>query len=273
MFNFLMQLEDFYLFVLLSVTFVIVSILCTFMARRIIPSHVRAQDNAVIVGTNGLIGVIYGVLVGISALYLINNNSYTADAVQREANAVADVYRDSQWLPATVKNSIAKNLENYLHSVIDDEWPLMSKGLHVDNRNDFLINSMIAEVVNNLSTNNTELLLEKNILSNLQNLYNARQQRIHMSYELLDPDMWVVIIIGTILLLFINFIYEMNFFLHVVAVTSAALMASSMLFLLITLDGPFQGEFAIKPGAMQSVLLFMEQAENKLPNKNAVSAG
>jgi len=93
----------------------------------------------------------------------------------------------------------------------------------------------------------------------LQNLYNARQQRIHMSYELLNPDLWIVIVVGTILILFITYIYDMNFYLHVITITATALMASSMIFLLIALDGPFQGEFAIKSDAMGAVVLLMNK--------------
>ena len=147
MYHFLMQLHDLYLFLFLSILFTLVSLALTCIIRRVIPAHIRARDNAVMIGTSGLIGIIYGVLVGISALYLINNNSYTADAVQREANAVADVYRDSQWLAAPIKASLDAKLATYLDSVINKEWPLMQQGKHIDNENDHLIGSMVSEVI------------------------------------------------------------------------------------------------------------------------------
>lgn len=46
----------------------------------------------------------------------------------------------------------------------------------------------------------------------------------------------------------------MNLYMHIVTVAAAALMTSSMLFLLITLDRPFQGEFIIEPASLRTLL-------------------
>ncbi len=260
MYNFLLQLPDIYLFLLISFSFIIISIIITLVVRVSVPSHIRSRDNAIIVGTSNLISLIYGILVGLSALYLINNISYTADAVQREANAIADIYHNSEWLSEPIKSTFEKKLTIYLNSVINTEWHLMQRGKEISNKNDFLISSMKKDAIDYHAANNTEQMLQRDILTNLQNLYNARQQRIHMSYSMLNPDLWVVIIIGTILTLCINYIYDMNFYLHLVTISAAALMTASMLFLLIALDGPFQGEFVIDSSSMQAVLTYIEQS-------------
>jgi hypothetical protein len=259
MLSFLSQLPDFYLFLGISVTFIVVSITATLIIRLTTPAHTRSRDNAVIASTSNVISLIYGVLVGISALYLINNNNYTADAVQREANAVADVYRDSRWLPEPLKTKVQNKIKIYLTQVIQEEWPMMQKGKRITHKNDRVIDSIMGEVIQHSSLNNTEGILQKDILMNLKNLYDARQQRIHMSYSVLDPELWVVILIGTILTLCINYIYDMNFYIHLVTITAAALMTASMIFLLIALDTPFQGEFIIQPNAMRSVLAYMTE--------------
>ena len=60
---------------------------------------------------------------------------------------------------------------------------------------------------------------------------------------------------GTLLTLFITYLFGMHRRFHLFVVIGTALMTSSMIFLLIALDRPFQGEFAITPDMFQSVLV------------------
>lgn len=257
-------MSDIYLFTILSFVAIAISLIAIFFIKKFIPLHIRYNDNAVIGTTASLISVIYGVLAGLSALYLINNNSYTADAVQREANAVADIYRDSQWLNGNLQKTIQEDIKNYLNHVITIEWPLMKKGLDIDDQGDQYIDKITYQLIHLNKSSGPESLLLHDMLDEVRSLYNARQQRIHMSYSELNPELWVVILIGTFLTLFINFLFGMNFYLHIIIVCAASLMTSSLIFLLITLDRPFQGEFSIQPDAFRAVLKQVQKNLDKL---------
>ncbi len=237
----LSYISDVALFTALSGGFVIISLLAIYFVKRCIPYRSRYINNAVIGNTASLISVIYGVLAGLSALYLINNNNLAADAVQRESNAVANIYRDSKWLQDATRIDIQTELKNYITQVVNNEWPVMIEGKQLDNSNGNLI---IDEITNNLinykQSSTADSLLIHDMLDEIRLLYDARQQRIHMSYSKLSSELWVVILLGSILTLFINYFFGMDFYLHVIIVTGAALMTASMIFLLITLDRPFQ---------------------------------
>lgn len=241
----LFHLTDIKLFLIVGGIFIIISISGVFLVKHLLPVDFRYKENAVVGVTCALLSVIYAVLTGITALYLTNINSYTADAVQREANAVADLYRDSAWLPETTQKQIQSKLQNYLHQVIDVEWPQMKSGQKVSMQGDLILNAVAADLKNQLQPSPSELVMTREILNEIRTLYDARHQRINMSYSQLSPETWVVIFIGTVLMLFVNYLYGMNFYLHIYVVVVSALMLASMLFLLITLDRPFQGEFAI----------------------------
>lgn len=261
MFDFIFQIDDVYLFASLSAISVTISIISIFYVKRWIPLRLRYRDNAVIGNTVSLISLIYGVLAGFSALYLINNNSYAADAVQREANAVADIYRDSKWLSNPAQTNIQLEIKKYLTQVIDVEWPLMAKGKDIDTHlGNTTVDRITNELINYHGSSNAESLLLHDMLDEVRSFYDARQQRIHMSDSGLSPELWVVILIGTILTLGVNYLFGMNFYLHIITVTAAALMASSMIFLLVTLDKPFQGEFAIEPDAFRSILISIDRS-------------
>jgi len=267
MLNGLYQLSDIAIFIILSSTAIVISIIAIFLVKLFIPIDFRYKDNSVIANTSSLINVLYGVLAGLTALYLINNNSYTSDAVQREASAVANIYRESNYLQGSQKAAIQVEIANYLNNVIHVEWPAMRLGQHINSDGNSIIDNISADIHISMQKNLGQTMFSLDLLNEVKALYDARQQRIQMSYAQLDPEIWVVVLLGTILTLCINYLFGMNFYLHVFTVSAAALMTSSMLFLLISLDRPFQGEFIIEPSAFQALLGQIQNKTHSLAQK------
>jgi hypothetical protein len=260
--DYLSSFSDKALFIILSIFFTVVSIIVVLIVQRYIPNKLRRKQNGVVGVISSLIGLIYGVLAGLTALYLINNLSYTGDAVQREANSVANLYRDSTWLKEPQRDDVKKQIVGYLNAVINVEWPLMKNGDKVTDEAEINLES-IADLLHTYATTpNTEMLILHDMLDDVKSLYNARETRIQMSYEFLNTDLWVVILIGTFLLMAINFLFGMNLYFHMITSTATALMASSMIFLLLTLDKPFQGDFVIEPGAFKEILVSIQNGRH-----------
>lgn len=257
--NYLYQISDFNLFVLLSSFFIIISIFALYFIRAFIPLHVRYQENAVIGCTSALIVVIYGVLAGFATSYLINSNNYAADALQREANSIANLYRDSRALHEPLRGHIQKDIKRYLDEVVNVEWPLMHYGNEVTDVGSFILQDLLDELNAANSKTTAETVATADMLMVMRNIYDAREQRIILSYRSLSNEVWVVIIIGTILTLVVSYLFGINFYLHVFVVVAAALMAASILFLLISLDKPFQGDFVVGPEIYQAVLAFIDK--------------
>ncbi len=256
--DYLSSYSDRELFVILTAFFIGVSIITVLLMQVFIHQDTRHRHNEVIGNVSSLIGLINGVLVGLTALYLINNLSYTGDAVQREANAVANLYRDSSWLKEPERTTIKNEVQNYLNAVIKSEWPQMKNGQQVSETAENNIENISHDLQMYNSFSNSELLILHDMLDEIKALYNARETRIQMSYEALNVDLWVVILIGTLLMVAINFLFGMNIYFHIATVTATATMAAAMIFLLITLDKPFQGDFTIEPTAYQQLLAIVQ---------------
>jgi hypothetical protein len=267
MLNYFYYFSDLVLFFLLIIGFLIFSLVGVVLVKHFLHMHLRFRDNPVVGNISALIGIIYGVLAGLMALYLINNVSYTNDALLREANAVANIFRDSQWLNAATRSDIQKNIDQYIHKVLDIEWPLMEKGKDLNHEGTFIIDNMMDILIRYPRVNTTDELLVHDMLDEVKNLYNARQQRINMSNWQLNTGIWLVILVGTILTIGINYFYKMHRPLHMIAISAAALMAASMIFLLISLDRPFQGEFGVQPTAFLSLLDFIEKSHSLTPTQ------
>ena len=245
MFEFLYGLPDVYLMIVLNAVFIGTSIIAVFLVRRFIPFDTRYRENSVIGNISSVISIIYGVLAGLMALYLMNNIGTASDAVLKESNALANLYRDSLWLSKPTRGDIDKKIIEYINTVANDEWPLMAKGQRVGEFGSQLIDDITHDLILYNARNNSENLLIHDMLDEIKTLYNARKERIQMSYVELNPDIWVVIVIGTLLIIVVNYLFGMHFYLHIVSMVAISIMASSMIFLLITLDKPFQGSFVI----------------------------
>lgn len=260
MFNFIFQMSVLHVFILLSGISIILSIAAVILVRRFIPIDMRYKDNPVIGNVSALISIIYGVLVGITALYLINNITYIDNAVQAEASAVANVYRYSEWFREPARSALQAEAKEYLNQVIQVEWPAMRGGKAVSNVGDKMIDKM-ADEIRSYAQQNSQLVVLPIILEEIRNLYDARAARIHLTFSALNPEIWIVVLIGTLLTIGINYLFGMNFYLHLISVSVAALMASSMVFLLATLDRPFQGEFVVEADTFKTLQMTVQNEE------------
>ena len=263
MFEFLYYMSNRELLFSLILIFVPISIFFVALVKYVLPVRLRYRDNPVIGNISAIIGIIYGVLAGLTALYLINNISYTADAVQSEANAIANIYRDSLLIAEPTQTEIKIEIKNYLKKVVEIEWPLLQVGKALDGEGENIIKKMSKTIYDYNKTSPTDSMISTDMLQEVKTLYNSREQRIHMSFSQLNSEIWIVILIGTILTLAVNFMFRMDFTLHIISVSAVAIMAAAMIFLLITLDRPFQGEFVVDPGAFQALGKLIEKDQTE----------
>jgi hypothetical protein len=259
MFDYLFQISDIALFTILCGTSLLFSIIAMFLVRRFVPLKLRYADNAVLGNISALLSIIYGVLAGLTALYLVTNIGNTMNSVQSEANGLANLYRESKWLQEPTQAKIQMEIKTYIKRVMNIEWPRMRRGLLISNDGDMDIEMISAELSHyNLATQRDNLIV-KDMLEELKATYNARQERISASYSQLSPEIWIVILLGTMLTIILSYLFGMNFYLHILTVTGVTLMTFSMIFLLVTLDRPFQGQFVIESDVFQPVLSFIEK--------------
>jgi len=258
MFTKVFFLNDISVFLLLAISTLIVSLLAVYLVHRHIPLKWRYEENNVIGIACTTISVIFGVLAGMTSLYLTNNNNYATDAVQHEASAIANLYRDSLWLKEPSHLQIQRTLTEYIDHVIKIEWPLMQKGQTINEDGDLILHTITRILKNYPIANSTEIMATQEILDDLKSLYNARHQRINMSYLKLNPEIWVMIFICAVLMLTMSYLLGSSYYLHITLVSAVGLTISSIIFMLITLDRPFQGEFAIAPQAFESLISYIE---------------
>src|SRR6186997_1138491 len=78
--------------------------------RRTVGTDVLARHNDVAGFLYGVLGVVYAVLLGFTAIIVWEQFRNAQEGVEREANAVVDLYRDAQVFPAEVRERIEQRL-------------------------------------------------------------------------------------------------------------------------------------------------------------------
>lgn len=259
MFSFIYSYSDLAGFVFFCALTIIFSVCIILLSRRFIFSKLLHDDNVITASVASLIGIIYGVLAGFIAVYLLGINDHAASAVLNESNAVANIYRDSKSLEQPAQQHIQSLLKQYVSNVVGIEWPEMSKGKSPHGKDHQFINKIAQELHAYKISTPADNIIITDLTQEVKSLFNAREERIESSEATLTPEIWFVLVIGTILIIVINYAFRVNFYLHLFTITVFSIMAASIFFLLVELDRPFQGEFAVQPHTMLTVQRIMNE--------------
>jgi hypothetical protein len=96
--------------------------------HRLVHVEVRRAHNDLAGFTVAIISVVYAVLLAFIAIATWESYTAADEIVQSEADYVGSIYRDTEGLPPEVGQSIRNDLEVYIRTVIDQEWPVQREG-------------------------------------------------------------------------------------------------------------------------------------------------
>jgi hypothetical protein len=96
--------------------------------HRLVHIEVRRAHNELAGFLVAVISVTYAVLLAFIAVATWESFSHAQDIVDSEADYVGSIYRDTQGLPPEVGQSIRDDLEQYVTTVVNQEWPVQREG-------------------------------------------------------------------------------------------------------------------------------------------------
>ncbi len=254
MIDFIYTIPNYVLFSLLIGISLVVSLISILIVKRFIQVDTRYRENEVIGYISATICIIYAVLFGFVALYTLNNFDMADQSVQHEASFLGDIFHDSKGLPDPIKKEIRGEIKTYIDEVLKNEWPLMVNGRVVTERGEEIIDRMKTNLYKYTPLNPLETFAQQQVLTEIKSLYEAREKRIFMSHSALDTNFVFIILLGAFLTIGINYFFGMEFYLHVISVVVVSIAVSSLVFLILAIDRPFRGEFAVSPDAFKTIL-------------------
>ena len=223
------------------------------VAHRVISIDVRKAHNELAGFTVAIIAVVYAVLLAFIAIATWESYTRAGEVVDREAEFVGNIYRDTVALPPEVGRQMRTDLQQYVRMVIEQEWPDQQKGEPPAEGWEPLYRLHAAIVTLHPQTMG-EQVVEAELLRVLNDLYGARANRLSAVEGHIPDAVWWVIFLGGALTTGYMYLFGFHDFrMHLVMTAAVSATLALVVVLIIAMDWPFRGEVSITPDAFVKV--------------------
>jgi hypothetical protein len=219
-----------------------------FAVRRFVPHHVLAAHNDVAGFVYATIAVTYAVILGFVVVSVWEKFEDATTNAEREANEVADLYRLAAWFPDSDREALQNALADYARSVVADEWPAMHRGDAPAAETGVTLQAVwdLYRAID--QTSDVQTVAYDDSLDRLQDLGNDRRLRILQSDGGLPGILWAVLVAGGALTIGFAFGFGVERTVsHALMISILAASVGLLLFLVWSLNHPFQGGVAVSP--------------------------
>lgn len=244
MFDSLAALPSYLQIVIWVIAAVVLTYLLMRSIHRVLPLEIR-QQNEVVGFMVAVMAVFYALIVSSVLIIAITHFDGARKIVETEANLVGDVWRNARSISPQVEVPVTNLVKQYLDDVVTREWPLQKQGKKTTLGLQTLttLNQIVSQYE---PQNHRESAYYSALLRKLNDLYDARRERIFRADEGIASEIWVVTLAGGILtvgfvLLFGVERQQLHFLL-----TSILAISIALIFALVSLfDRPFQGDLSV----------------------------
>ena len=198
-----------------------------------------------------MIGTLYAVLIAF-AIYVVWTQFQDAGAkLEAEANAVGDLSRMAAGLPDAQRAEVRNALLNYIHAVVEDEFPAMAEGR--DSPRTWAAMQALMDVYTKPEvTSVKDQVFTAESLKHLNELSNFRRSRLFTSRGTVPQLLWYLLFGGGALLIAFTYFFGHESVAWQAAMTAAlAGTLSFSLYLIIAFNGPFDGSTRVSPSPYQ----------------------
>jgi hypothetical protein len=224
------------------------------LVRRWATVDVLERHNEVAGFIYAVIGVLYAVLLGFTAIIVWERFDQAQVVVEKEANELGDLFRDAQTLPDDVRKELETKLRSYAQLVVEKEWPAMTGGKSSPEAW-YAYNQLWQTYYRFRPQNEYERIWYAQSLTRLNQLGDQRRLRLLSSQSGGVPSMmWVVLIgAGTITIGFSFLFGTKNTVAQVLMTAGLAMTIALVLLSILALEQPFAGITRIGPNAFNQL--------------------
>jgi tetrahydromethanopterin S-methyltransferase subunit F len=201
-----------------------------------------------------VLGVIYAVLLAFVVLAVWEGFERAELHAEQEANALADLHRLAEGLPAAERDAIQSTLLAYARAVRDEEWDAMAGGA-AGARARGLTDELWGAYRRLEPRTDRERALHGASLARLTDFADARRLRLYESRNDLPGILWMTLIVGGAITVGFSLLFGVRSARSQGVITGLlAAMVALLLFVLHALDQPFRGDVQVRPEAFERAL-------------------
>ena len=236
------------------------AVLAQHLLRQRAPSLVGGEQNEAAGFLGAVVAVVYAIIVGFMVITLWDQYVSADDTVHTETVNLRDVAEFSGAFGPASQNRIRDLVAQYSDSVATVEWKEMARGEDspvTQNDLDQLVTAVQRLRVRNLSDEG----FLGTMLTQIDEVGEARQQRLDLSDQNIPALLWLVVILASgVTLAFCLLLGIQNAGLHYTMVASVAILIGASLVLILLMEYPYSGTIAVSPAPFVQVAADMHAA-------------
>lgn len=244
---------------------IVAAILLVAAVRKIFAKDILRQAHDITGNLLSVVGTLYAVLLGLVVVDALVRFEHAIDVVQKESNALADIFLLAERLPDTERGLLRTACKTYAHQVVEDEWPLMATG-HAS----MAARKTAFELTRSLDTFEPKTEAEKvvypMILEQIRGLWDYRRERVGTAEFGIPAVEWFVLIVGgAVTILFAGLFRAESVSLQRFLTALAALLIGLNLYLVSLFGYPFSGELTVSSRPFQVDIAIFEGRFKDMP--------
>jgi hypothetical protein len=229
----------------------VVSVLGLVVVRRFVDVESLKKHHDVASFFFLMIGTLYAVLIAFAIFVVWTQFQDAGTNLEREVNEVGDLSRMSTALPEPLQANIKTALINYIHAVLEDEFPAMADGR--DSPRTWQAVQSLWTVYQNSEPGDPKFqIYYAESLRHLNELSNDRRIRLFTSRGTVPQTLWYLLFSGGIVLVAFTYFFGHESLPWQAAMTAAlAGTLAFSLYLIVAYNGPYDGATRIAPTPYQ----------------------
>jgi Protein of unknown function (DUF4239) len=236
-----------------------------FFSRKLLHGRVQEGHNDVCVPIFLNAGVLFAVLLGFMVIAVWESYDAARVNVATEAISLVPLYRSSGNLPKEAGEKIRELIREYIHQVIEDEWPTQASTGQPSSKARKQTGDIFRSFGNGTITSEMkkEFPLSCSVLMQaLTEVTNDRNKRNIQANEDISTVMWIVILSGAFVVITMSFIIYMERPLpHMIISALMAALIGLLLFSCFILSHPFRGPIALSSEAFEKTLVILDDVD------------
>jgi hypothetical protein len=237
---------------------ILLSCLGLLVFHRLVDHAVRREHNDIVSATLTVVGTVAALLLAFIGVETWQTFSDAQGVAEAEAGAAGNLYFDSSGLPADgIRDALRSHIKNYLHIVIDQEWPMQQRG-KLDGQAAVVGQNELLRINQELAAFNPQTAGQTNIhaemFRTLNELFRARRNRIQAARGHVPLVVWAIILLGTAGTIgYTYFFGPPSLTMHLAITGSVAASLALAILLIVIMDYPFRGEVSVNTESYQTI--------------------
>jgi hypothetical protein len=223
------------------------------LLRPFVKRNHGEEHNSVFSDAFAAVATLFAIVAGLLVFAVVGAFDTASSASANEAAALRQMYHNVQVFPAAEKAKAEQAITAYTKSVIADEWPTMSHG-EASEKTAASLNSMF-KVIGTMTPQPSWSDQYTLVSGKMSDVVALRVARIDSSQPALS-GLYLLLLFSSagITMLILALDYAENRLMHCIAVGLTGFVLASVLFLMVEVNSPYNGEISVSPENFESTL-------------------